>query len=131
MFNVLYKIHKQYLIQKVLLIFYANFVWLLFAKENFQLLDCHTMFNYSISVLYSNRRKKQYVQTTSINMRWINFNFQPNINAEQTLGPQRCFASVETTSLNVRRRHKFCFQSHIFVETISMKADDQRCFNVD
>ena len=131
MFNILYKIHKQHLIQKILLIFYANSVWVLFANENFELLDCHTMFNYSISVLYSNRGKKQYVQTTSINMRWINFNFQPNINAKQTLGPQRCFASVETTSLNIRRRLKFCFQSHIFVETILMKVDDQRYFNVD
>ena len=77
-----------------------------------------------------------------MNMRWLNFPFQPNINAETTLSHrrwidvilstlfQRCFVNVETTSINVRRLN-FHFQPNINVETTSMNVDDQRCFNVD
>ena len=43
---------------------------------------------------------------------------------------QRCFANVETTSINVRRLN-FHFQPNINVETTLINADDQRCFNVD
>ena len=43
---------------------------------------------------------------------------------------QRCFANVETTSINVRRLN-FHFQPNINVETTLMNVDDQRCFNVD
>ena len=55
------------------------------------------------------------VFSTPMNMRWLNFPFQPNINAETTLGHQHwinvtlstlfqhCFVNVETTSLNIRR----------------------------
>ena len=56
-----------------------------------------------------------------MNMRWLNFPFQPKINAETTLGHQhwtnvtlstlfqRCFVNVETTSVNIRRLN-FHFQ---------------------
>ena len=52
------------------------------------------------------------VETTSINIRWLNFHFQPAFNVETTLFYrrwidvilstlfQRCFANVETTSIN-------------------------------
>ena len=82
------------------------------------------------------------VETTSINIRRPNFQFQPNFNVETTLVHrrginvilstllQRCFANVETTSINVRRLN-FHFQPNINVETTLMNVDDQRCFNVD
>ena len=82
------------------------------------------------------------VETTSINIRRLNFHFQPNFNVETTLVHrrwidvilstlfQRCFANVETTSINVRRLN-FHFQPNINVETTLMNVDDQRCFNVD
>ena len=82
------------------------------------------------------------VFSTPMNMRWLNFPFQPNINVETTLGHQhwinvtlstlfrRCFVNVETTSINVRRLN-FHFQPNINAETTLMKLDDQRCFNVD
>ena len=43
---------------------------------------------------------------------------------------QRCFANVETTSINVGR-FNFHFQPNINVETTLTNVDDQRCFNVD
>ena len=82
------------------------------------------------------------VETTSINIRWLNFHFQPNFNVEATLVDrrwinvilsmlfQRCFANVETTSINVRRLN-FHFHPNINVETMLMNVDDQHCFNVD
>ena len=63
-----------------------------------------------------------------MNMRWLNFPFQPNINAETTLGHQhwtnvalstlfqRCFVNVETTSVNIRRIN-FYFQPNFNGET--------------
>ena len=81
------------------------------------------------------------VETTSINIRRLNFHFQPNINVETTFGNrrwidvilstlfQRCLLNVET-SKNVRRLNCH-FQQNINVETTSMNVDDQRCFNVD
>ena len=42
---------------------------------------------------------------------------------------QRCFADVETTSINIRRLN-FHFQPNINVEITLMNVDDQRCFNV-
>ena len=63
-----------------------------------------------------------------MNMRWLNFPFQPNINAETTLGHQhwtnvtlstlfqRCFVNVETTSVNIRRLN-FHFQPNFNGET--------------
>ena len=77
-----------------------------------------------------------------MNMRWLNFPFQPNTNIETTLGHQhwinvtlstlfrRCFVNVETTSINVRRLN-FHFQPNINVETTLINVDDQRCFNFD
>ena len=62
-----------------------------------------------------------------MNMRWLNFPFQPNINVETTLGHQhwinvtlstlfqRCFVNVETTSINIRRLN-FHFQPNFNVE---------------
>ena len=64
-----------------------------------------------------------------MNMRWLNFPFQPNINAETILGHQhwinvtlstlfqRCFVNVETTSVNIRRLN-FHFQLNFNGETI-------------
>ena len=43
---------------------------------------------------------------------------------------QRCFANVETTSINIRRLN-FHFQSNINAEWTLMNFDDQRYFNVD
>ena len=63
-----------------------------------------------------------------MNMRWLNFPFQPNTNIETTLGHQhwinvtlstlfqRCFVNVETTSINIRRLN-FHFQPNFNVET--------------
>ena len=77
-----------------------------------------------------------------VNIRRLNFHFQPNFNVETTLVHrrwidvilstlfQRCFVNVETTSINVRRLN-FHFQPNINVETTLMNVDDQRCFNVD
>ena len=82
------------------------------------------------------------VETMSINICRLNFHFQPNFNVETTLFYRRwidvilstlfqsCLANVETTSINVRQIN-FRFQPNINVETTSMKADDQRCFNVE
>ena len=82
------------------------------------------------------------IKTTSINMRRLNFHFQPNLNVETMLVHRRwidvilstlfqhCFANVETTSMNVRRLN-FYFQSNINVETALMNVDNQLCFNVD
>ena len=82
------------------------------------------------------------VETTSINIRRLNFHFHSNINVEITFGNRRwidvilstlfprCFLNVETTSKNVRRLN-FHFQPNINVETTSMNVADQRCFNVD
>ena len=82
------------------------------------------------------------VETTSINIRRLNFHFQPNFNVETTLVHRRwidvilstlfprCFVNVETTSINVRRLN-FHFQPNINVETTLMNVDNQRCFNVD
>ena len=82
------------------------------------------------------------VETTSINIRRLNFHFQPNFNVETTLVHrrwidvilstlfQRCFVNVETTSINVRRLN-FHFQPNINVETTLTNVDDQRCFNVE
>ena len=43
---------------------------------------------------------------------------------------QRCFANVETTSINVCQLN-FHFQPNIKVVETLMNVDDQRCFNVD
>ena len=81
------------------------------------------------------------VETTSINIRWLNFHFQPNFNVETTLFYrrsidvilstlfQRCSANVETTSVNVRRLN-FHFQPNINVETTLMNVDEQSCLNI-
>ena len=83
-----------------------------------------------------------------MNMRWLNFPFQPNINVETTLGHQhwinvtlstlfqRCFVNVETTSINIRRLN-FHFQPNFNVETtlvhrrwidVILSTLFQRCF---
>ena len=63
-----------------------------------------------------------------MNMCWVNFPFQPNINVETTLSHQhwinvtlsslfqRCFVSVETTSINICWLN-FHFQPNFNVET--------------
>ena len=81
--------------------------------------------------------------STAMSIRWLNFLFQLNISDETTLGHQRridlilsklffqrCFANVETTSINVRRLN-FHFQPNTNVETSSMNVDDRHFFNVD
>ena len=82
------------------------------------------------------------VETTSINICWLNFHFQSNFNIETMLVHrhwidvilstlfQCCFVNVETTLINVRRLN-FHFQPNINVETTLMNVDDQRCLNVD
>ena len=88
------------------------------------------------------------VFSTPMNMRWLNFPFQPNINAETTLGHQhwtnvalstlfqRCFVNVETTSVNIRRLN-FHFQPNFNGETtlvhrrwidVILSTVFQRCF---
>ena len=82
-----------------------------------------------------------------MNMPWLNFPFQPNINVETTLGYQhwinvtlsklfqRCFVNVETMSINIRRLN-FHFQPNINVETfgnrrwidVILSTLFQRCF---
>ena len=81
------------------------------------------------------------VKTTSINIRRLKFDFQPNFNVETTLFYwrwidinlstlfQRCFANVETTSIDVRRLN-FHFQPNINIETTLMNVDNPCCFNV-
>ena len=63
-----------------------------------------------------------------MNMRWLNFPFQPNINAETTLGHQHwtnvtlstlfqcCSVNLETTLVNIHRL-KFHFQPNFNSET--------------
>ena len=63
-----------------------------------------------------------------MNIHWLNFPFQPNINVVTTLGHQywidvfllalfqRCFVKVETTSINIRRLN-FCFKRNFNIET--------------
>ena len=78
------------------------------------------------------------VETTSINIRQLNFRFQPDFNVETTLVDRRwidvmlstLFGNVETTSINERRLN-FHFQPNINVETTLTNVDDQRCFNVE
>ena len=83
-----------------------------------------------------------------MNIRWLNFPFQPNINIGTTLGHQhqidvilstlfqRCFVNVETTSINIRRLN-FHFQPNFNVETtlvhrrwidVILSTLFQRCF---
>ena len=84
-----------------------------------------------------------------MNMRWLNFPFQPNINVETTLSHQhwikvvtlsklfhRCFVNVETTSINIRL-FNFHFQPNFNVETtlvhlrwidVILSTLFQRCF---
>ena len=83
-----------------------------------------------------------------MNMRWLNFHFQPNINVETTLGHQHsinvtlltlfqsCFVKTETTSINIRQLN-FNFQSNFNVETtlvyrrwidVILSTLLQRCF---
>ena len=82
------------------------------------------------------------VETMLINIRQLNFHFQPNFNVEtklvhrrwmdvilQTLF-QRCFTNVETTSISMCW-FNFQFQPNTNVEETLMNVDDQRCFNVD
>ena len=78
------------------------------------------------------------VSSAPMNMRWLNFPVQSNINVETTLSHQhwidvilstlfqRCFFNVETTSRNVRR-FNFHFHPNINVETMLMNVDDQDC----
>ena len=103
-------------------------------------LDHRRGINVILSILF--QRCFFNVETTSINIRRLNFHFQPNFNVETALVHrgwidvmlstlfQRCFANVETTSINVRRLN-FHFQPNINVETTLMNVDDQRCFNVE
>ena len=82
------------------------------------------------------------VETTSINIRRLNFHFQPNFNVETTLVHRRwidiiistmfqcCFAILETKSKNLSQLN-FHNEANINNETTLMKVDDQRCFNVD
>ena len=74
-------------------------------------------------------------ETTLINIRRLNFHFQPNFNVETTLVHrrwiniilstlfQRCFANVYTISMNVHRL-SFNFQPNIRVEKTLMNVDD-------
>ena len=73
------------------------------------------------------------VKTTSINIRRLNFDFQPNFNVETTLVHrywidvilstlfQRCFAKFDTMSINVRQLN-FHFQPNINVDVFAGKA---------
>ena len=73
------------------------------------------------------------VKTTSINIRRLNFDFQPNFNVETTLVHrywidvilstlfQRCFAKFDTTSINVSQLN-FHFQPNINVDVFAGKA---------
>ena len=82
------------------------------------------------------------VETTSANIRRLNFHFQPNFNVETTLVHrrwidvilstlfQRCFANVETTSINVRWLN-FDFQHWNSVEERWRSTLFQRWFNID
>ena len=83
-----------------------------------------------------------------MNIRWLNFPFQPNINIGTTLGNQhridvilstlfqRCFVNVETMSINIRQLN-FHFQPNFNVETalvhrhwidVILSTLFQRCF---
>ena len=83
-----------------------------------------------------------------MNIRWLNFPFQPNTNIETTLGHQhwinatlstlfqRCFVNVETTLINIRQLN-FHFQSNFNVKTtlvhrrwidVILSELFQRCF---
>ena len=76
-----------------------------------------------------------------MNIRRLEFPFQPNINVEATLSHQhwinitrstlfQSFANVETTSINVCQVN-FHFQPNTNVETMLMNVEDERCLNVD
>ena len=81
-----------------------------------------------------------------MNMRWLNFPFQPNINVETTLGHQhwinvtlstlfqRCFVNFETTSINTRRLNfhfQPIYQRWNNVDERWQSTLFQRWFNVD
>ena len=88
------------------------------------------------------------VKTTPVNIRWLNFYFQPNVKVETKLVHrhwidvilsmlfQRCFINVETTSINICRLN-FYFQPNLNVETtlvyrrwidVILSTLFQRCF---
>ena len=82
------------------------------------------------------------VETTSANIRRLNFHFQPNFNIETTLvhrrwidvtlstSFQRCFANVEIMSINESRLN-FHFQRNINVDERWWSNLFQRWFNDD
>ena len=114
-------------------------------KLNFALLLGHFLVNLnhlSIDSFFN------AIFSTTMNMRWLNFPFQPNTNIETTLGHQhwvnvtlstlfqRCFVNAETTSIN-NRQLNFHFQSNFSIETtlvhrrwidIILSAFIRRCF---
>ena len=102
------------------------------GKINIDLLLSHFVVN--ISTTNIGKLFQYYflnVEATSINIPWLNFDFQPNINFEITLGHrhwihvilstlfQRRFVNVETTSINIRPRNSH-FKSNSKVETTSV-----------
>ena len=106
-------------------------------KLNFILFLSHFLVNISITIDKVFKCCFLNVEATPMNIRRLNFHFQPNFNVETTLVHrrwidvilstlfQRCFANVETTSINVRRLN-FHFQPNINVETMLKNVDDQR-----
>ena len=96
---------------KTLFCFWATFFWTL-VQQLTKLFQCCFL----------------NVETTPINIAWLNFHLQLTINVEATLGHrhwmdvilsmlfQRCFVNMETTSINIRRLN-FHAQPNFNVET--------------
>ena len=121
----LYKRNTCFILENLILFcFWATFLWTS-VQELTKLFQCCFL----------------NVEATPMNIRWLNFLFQPNINVKTTLSTLNrrnflstlfpcCFANVETPSIIVRPLN-FHFQPNISIETTLMNVDDQRCFNVD
>ena len=127
-------------------------VWMQFSQHGWTCLDSTFLINliptlkqhWVINIESTQLYQRCFVngETTSINIRRLNFHFQSNFNVETTLVHQRwidlilstlyqrCFANFETTSINVRWL-KFHFQPNINVEITLMSVDDQCCLYVD
>ena len=119
-------------------------------KLNFVLFLSHFLVNISTDQCSNWQSCFNAVSSTSKQRRWTNVSSTFNVNQISTLKQQwfidvestpwiniilstllqRCFANVETTSINVRRLN-FHFQLNINVEITLMNFDDQRCFNFD
>ena len=128
-FNILYKFYPVRLLhcsrnKNLIMFIYKRNIW--FILLNLALFCYSTTFYNKYWQGFFNA-----VSSTPMNICWLNFSFQPNINIETVLGHQhwidvilstffrRCFVNVETTLINMRRLN-FHFQPNINVDSTFM-----------